>query len=351
MRGGRSRLGPPGIASTGGRLTAIALIALLVATLAACTGRSSARQAPALAYGSMPAHRVPLGAFLGSGVDGTDRFPGFAAFLGTEPTVGHTYLPGGTWRAIEGQASILDPWTAWRRAKADRTLVLNVPMVAPNEPAMPDDEVVAALTAGADGAFDAHFRTLAQRLVSRGAPDTVIVLGWEMNGTTYSSRCGPDPSAWKRYWQRIVATMRSVPGQRFRFDFAPVRGAQNVPWTQCYPGDDVVDIIGMDSYDQGPGRTFVDFVRQPYGMATQAEFAAAHGKPMSYPEWGLFDFGDNPDYIRAMYAWISTHDVAYQTITDYCPHGVWECRSNPESSRVYRQLFGVRAGRSTPPGR
>ncbi|NED56407.1 hypothetical protein G3I24_36680, partial [Micromonospora aurantiaca] len=91
----------------------------------------------------------------------------------------------------------------------------------------------------------------------------VIVLGWEMNGDTYGGRCAPNPRAWKVYWRRIVATMRSVPGAHFRFDFAPTRGRDAVPWTECYPGDDVVDIIGSDTYDQPPGKSFDDYVNEP----------------------------------------------------------------------------------------
>ena len=287
---------------------------------------------------------VPLGAFLGVGQNGVDAVSGFEQWLRAPVTVGHTYLPGHTWADVEGPDSILRPWSAWRSAEHERTLVLNVPMLVPNEPALDDDTVATLLREGADGAFDDHFRTLAERLVDRGANDTIVVLGWEMNGTSYTSRCGPNPLAWKQYWQRIVTTMRGVPGQAFRFDFAPVRGAQAVPWPDCYPGDDVVDIIGMDSYDTGPGQTFAEYVHQPYGLRAHASFAAAHGKPMSYPEWGLFDHGDNSDYIRAMHSWISTHDVAYHTISDYCPHGVWRCSANPSSQHAFQQLFGV-----TPP--
>ena len=119
---------------------------------------------------------------------------------------------------------------------------------------MSDAEVRASCGKARTATYDSHFRTLAQ---SAGRPrrrDTVIVLGWEMNGITYTHRCGPDPEAWKKYWNRIVTTMRSVPGQKFRFDFAPNRGRDAIPWTECYPGDDAVDIIGMDSYDQPPGR-------------------------------------------------------------------------------------------------
>jgi Glycosyl hydrolase family 26 len=288
-------------------------------------------------------HAIPLGAFLDSGGDGVQAIGGFSAAMHVNFTVGHAYLPGHTWDDIEGPDWVLNPWTQWRAAASDRMFVLNVPMLAPNEPPSAPDAVASGLQAGAGGAEDGHFRVLAQRLIERRAADAVIVLGWEMNGTSYSSRCAPDPQAWKAYWRRIVAAMRSVPGQKFRFDFAPTRGPQAIGWTQCYPGDDVVDYIGMDTYDQHPGLSFADYLGQPYGLQAQADFAAAHGKPMSYPEWGLFDYGDDADYIRSMHTWITTHNVAYQSITDYCPHGIWQCDKNPASRRVYGQLFGAPA--------
>ena len=136
--------------------------------------------------------------------------------------------------------------------------------------------------------------------------------------------------------------MRAVPRQKFRFDFAPNRGEDDIGWTKCYPGDDVVDIVGMDSYDQPPGENFADMVNQPYGLRQQVDFAAAHRKPISYPEWGLFRNGDNPAYMRGMLRWIDRHRPVYQTITDYCPHGVWQCRNNPESSAVFRDWLSAR---------
>ena len=53
-----------------------------------------------------------------------------------------------------------------------------------------------------------------------------------------------------------------------------------------------------------------------------------------------FLYGGNATYIEEMYNWISTHDVAYQTITYYCPHGVWQCGLNQRASDAYRRLFG-----------
>jgi hypothetical protein len=286
----------------------------------------------------------PFGAFLDSGPLGIARMAELSNWLGgTELKVAHTYLPGDSWRDIEGPPGFLDAWAQWRRAKADRMLVLNVPMQEHNEDGVSDDSVRWLLRQGAAGAFDQHFRALAERLVALKVPDTVIVLGWEMNGITYTHRCAPDPENWKRYWNRIVTAMRAVPGQKFRFDFAPSRGQDAVPWTACYPGDATVDIIGMDSYDQPAGLSFDQQVKEPYGLQQHVDFAKAHGKPVSYPEWGLFRNGDDPQYMRGMLAWIDAHKPLYNTLTDYCPHGVWQCPENPRSAWIYRTALFDRA--------
>ncbi|MGW1936510.1 glycoside hydrolase family 26 protein [Streptomyces goshikiensis] len=293
---------------------------------------------------------IAMGAYLDYGPSGIARIPSLSRWLGgKEIRVGHTYLPGDRWAGIEGNVGFLEDWAEWRQAKDDRMFVLNVPLQERNEERVPDRQVARLIRAGAEGAYDHHFRKLAERLVELGVPDTVIVLGWEMNGTTYTHRCAPDPENWKAYWRRVVKAMRSVPGQEFRFDFAPNRGKDAIGWTECYPGDDVVDIVGMDSYDQDPGRSFDDQVSQPYGLQQHVDFAKAHGKGISYPEWGLFRRGDNPEYVRRMLKWIEQHRPIYHTITDYCPHGVWQCKTNPQSSKVFRDALAPdRPGPVTP---
>ncbi|MET7688840.1 glycosyl hydrolase [Streptomyces sp. NPDC005483] len=286
-----------------------------------------------------------FGVFLDSGAPGVTAMTRLSSWLGgAELRVGHSYLPGDRWSNIEGAPEFLDTWARWRTAKDDRMFVLNVPMLERNEEGVPDAEVRKLLRQGAAGQFDHHFRALAERLVALKVPDTILVLGWEMNGTTYTHRCGPDPEAWKKYWNRIVTVMRSVPGQRFRFDFTPSRGRDAIPWTQCFPGDDTVDIIGMDAYDQPRGLSFDEQVNEPYGLQAHVDFAKSHNKPISYPEWGLFRNGDNDTYMRRMLAWIDAHKPLYNTLTDYCPHGVWQCPANPGSSRVYWSVLSGRTG-------
>jgi hypothetical protein len=308
-------------------------------------GARSARSA-----GQGAAGPPAFGAYLDYGAEGIARIGELSRWLGgTELRVGHTYLPGDRWSNIEGAPGFLDAWADWRRRRDDRMLVLNVPMMERNEEGFSDGQVRRLLREAGSGAFDHHFRALAERLVGLKVPDTVIVLGWEMNGTTYTHRCGPDPEAWKRYWNRIVTAMRSVPGQRFRFDFAPNRGRDAIPWTQCYPGDGTVDIIGMDAYDQPSGLSFDEQVKEPYGLQDQVDFAKAHGKAVSYPEWGLYRNGDNAAYMKDMLAWIDEHKPLYNTLTDYCPHGVWQCEDNPLAAEAYRAALSHFTG-PTPTG-
>ncbi|WP_405019745.1 glycosyl hydrolase [Kitasatospora sp. NBC_00070] len=294
-------------------------------------------------------HEPPFGAFVGSWDNYIPNVARMATWLnGADMQVGHTYLAGNGWGDVEGETVVLGLWSQWKLADPQRKLVLGVPMLVPNENNTPDAEVARLLARANKGEFDLHFLKLARKLVALGGQDTILTLGWEMNGTTYTSRCKPDPTAWKAYWRRIVTVMRSVPGQHFQFDFNPTRGLDAIPWTRCYPGDDVVDIIGMDSYDQPAGGTFDEYVSEPYGLQDQVEFAAKRGKPVSYPEWGLFRNGDNPEFVRRMVEWMRTHDTAYQTVTDYCPHGFWQCDRNPRSSAAYKQLMSGSKGATAP---
>ncbi len=85
----------------------------------------------------------------------------------------------------------------------------------------------------------------------------------------------------------------------FRFDWNGDPG-----WLQgqigAYPGDAYVDIIGIDLYDKGLGvawnsstKTWVDptaaFANDLPSLTFQRDFAIAHGKQVSYPEWALVE--------------------------------------------------------------
>src|ERR1019366_856242 len=82
-----------------------------------------------------------------------------------------------------------------------------------------------------------------------------------------------------------------------------------------------VNIIGIDIYDNTgvtipavgqPGR-FAALAAEPDGLNEVEVFAAAHGKPLSIPEWGTVSTqGDDGAYVTAIGNFVASHDVAYQ---------------------------------------
>ena len=328
-----------------------------------------------IAGSATPAAASPalLGAFRGGM---PDALAGYEAWLGRPVNVGLTFEAYDTWADIEGPDWLLDPWAAWVKADPNRTLVLSIPMI-PGRP-VSDAENSSMMDQGASGAFDSHFRTLAQRLVAKGLGNTILRIGSEFNGAWTPYRANVNPTAWVQYYRRISQTMTSVAGNSFRVDWNPNHGSGDIAWQDVYPGDDVVDIIGMDYYDQSwshyenngliAGHTreqaWQEAVTAPGGLQDHADFAARHGKPISFPEWGLMaradghGGGDNPYYVQKMREWIDSHNVAYFSYFEFdAPDGDHElARSDtrfPNASATYRQLFGPDATTggqtSTPP--
>ena len=134
-------------------------------------------------------------------------------------------------------------------------------------------------------------------LVASGMGHAIIRLGHEANGTwapTTPGRPRPSGREWKEFWRKTVFAMRSVPRAHFSFNWCISDGYRPIPFADYYPGNDVVNSIGVDLYDNGapPGlptgpRRWTYQYDRPGGVAAIAAFAKAHGKPLSIPEWGL----------------------------------------------------------------
>jgi Glycosyl hydrolase family 26 len=259
---------------------------------------------------------VPLGVYEGAGCPGAERLADFQAWLGRRPDRVLEFM---TWQTMVENS----PWSmnCWKAAGI-QSITYSLPM-------LPEDGS-ATLAQGAAGRFDGIFRNVATTLVARGYPTAVIRIGWEFNGEWYAWAASKDPASWIAYWRRIVTTMRSVPGAKFKFDWCPGNGWTSFLAQDAYPGDAYVDIIGMDVYNQSwnpnattPELRWKDQVNQRHGLKWHAEFAAAHNKPISFPEWGTgtradgHGSGDDPLFIEQMSEWIVTHNVAYHDYWDY----------------------------------
>jgi Glycosyl hydrolase family 26 len=264
-----------------------------------------------------PARRIPIGVYGGAGCTGVPAVQAFQAWLGRPVQVVLDFLQTDTWSGMENETQ----WIAgcWQQLPG-RRLAVSVPMlVAGGHP---------TLEQGAEGRFDDHFRTVAHRLIAGGHADAFLRIGWEFNGGWYPWTARGHAAAFARYWRRIALAMRGVAGARFAFDWSAT--TVDGPTEAAYPGDDVVDVIGLDVYNQSwpriadPARRWSYLLHHPAGLIWHRTFAKAHGKPRSFPEWGTgtrpdgHGGGDDPLFIRNMIAWMEEGGpVIYQCYWNY----------------------------------
>lgn len=252
--------------------------------------------------------------FLGvyrSGKDAAAQMYQYEEWLGRRVAYAVDFIGRGETWAIDNPG-----WLAKRWAPTPWTPVITAAML-PN--------ANYTLSDGALGAFNNHWQKFGTQVVKTGCADAILRIGHEFNGKFYPWKAGGQEKQFAAYWREIVKTLRKVPGQKFLFDWCPLAGVTNADVEACYPGDDYVDIIGLDAYDTALpkylGKSTERWKHQlnrPYGLNWHADFANKHNKPMSYPEWGLtfrpndkIGGGDNPHYITKMWDWFNSHNVAY----------------------------------------
>ena len=263
----------------------------------------------------------------------------YARWLDRPAVWAEDFEPSEAWdNNIEGGGWQLGEWQTWKKADPARRLVLSVPLLpggwdrsgAKNGT---DAGQPVSLAAGANGDYNAHFKALAQNLVSYDLGDSVVRLGWEFNGGWYTWRASDDPKAWAQYWRQIVTTMREVKGaEKLQFCWNPALGWQQFPAEGAYPGDEYVDIVGLDVYDESWAENTYPIPADSSPQDTEArrekawndvtyggnmglkqwsDFAKAHGKLFAIPEWSISKREDghggldNPKFVERMHNFIS----------------------------------------------
>lgn len=228
----------------------------------------------------------------------------------------------------------------WKKLNPARNVVWSVPLTVKGTP----------LKDVADGLRDAEFEAAAIA-ISEAQPNAVIRLGWEINLVSMAWFAKDREADYIRAFRRVVQIFRRH-SSGFKYDWCPGWGAQDSPADLAYPGDDVVDYIGLDvydfKYDGSAGERWDKFyLKAPFGLEWHREFAARHGKRMSYPEWGVGNFGDNPVFIEKMHDWFASNanEIAYAAYFDV--DGLWPTQIDnsrfPNSEKLFRELFRRRS--------
>jgi len=276
------------------------------------------------------------GAFVNWGAVGRERMlQAWEKWLGQKPSsvLGVDFYGQTTWDDFHKLN--LAPGL-WQKLNPARNVVWSVPLTITGTP----------LTEIVDGLHDAEFEAAA-RAISQAQPRAIIRLGWEMNISDKGWFTKDHEADYIRAFRRVVGIFRRHSSE-FKIDWCPSWGPQESPADLAYPGDDVVDYIGLDVYDFKHEGTIEErwqnaFLKAPFGLEWHRDFAARHNKPMSFPEWGVGNAGDNPFFIRKMRDWFAENDERIVYAAYFDVDGAWPTQIDnnqfPQSQRLFRKLF------------
>ncbi len=241
-----------------------------------------------------------------------------------------------------------------------------------------------SLAQGATGAYNTYFYQMGVNMVTNGLGNSILRLGWEFNGNWYawSVATPTDAVNFAAYWKQIVNTLRTVPGQNFKFNWcgsvtyvgspAPYTLSQAFPSGKDANGKPYVDMVGVDAYDnswsyypwatnstpaqilaaqQNTWSNVVNTSINYWGLPVWAAIAASNNIPFTIPEWGvstdIHAGGDNTYYIQQMYNYIQNpaNNIYYASYYDS-----GESQLSPDngfvttltnSAALYQKLYSI----------
>jgi hypothetical protein len=257
----------------------------------------------------------------------------FEGWLGRKGLLALDYMPGDSWSNMAATAKWLPGY--WWQGNPHRNVVWSIALAVSGT----------SLAQVASGAADETFQTVAG-LIARGQPKAIIRIGWEANGDWFAwSAANGQQANYISAFRHVVDIFRKA-SPDFLIDWCVNIGAVNVPADQIYPGDQYVDIVGMDIYDKdalsqiNPKAAWQKYLTGSYGLTWHREFAAKHHKPMSYPEWGMGDRGDNPYFVTSMADWMANNNVVYNIYwnTNASYPGMISTGQYPQAAKEFRRL-------------
>ncbi|MBX6389009.1 MAG: glycosidase [Frankia sp.] len=346
---------------------AAGLVCLMgVLGLAACSGSDEPDESPPAGQGG-GGEGGQGGVTWVSGANGNypDHIAPWAEWTGRPVGLAMVFTNRDSWESI---VSPDWPLSAFTRDKFPGELSIAQPLwpigraqpgaCSADQGCMSVEEQAAREQACASGEYDQHWQEFGRNLVRYGRGDAYVRLAWEFNGPWFDF----DPvniDTWKACYRRAVTALRSTaPDVRIEWTMTMHRdklpNGRNV-W-DAYPGDEYVDVIGIDYYDMYPPaptqKIWDRLCKAPSGLCTVVDEARKRGKQFSVPEWGVVSGdgggGDNPFFIQKMYeVFRANADIlAYEAYYNNAePNNVQSSLVNPvinpKSAERYLELFGA----------
>ena len=265
----------------------------------------------------------------------------FGRSIGQQPAFAMDFLNGGSWSSLVNTAPSY--MSAWKGSGLHHDLGPSHAAQLVPAGSNPRTSERYGLAQGAAGAYNSYFLQLAQDMVAAGQGSSIIRPGGSSTAAGSPGRPTGRRPPFIGYWQQIVNTMRSVPGQDFTFEWNPTAGDQGVGnLANYYPGQRLRRLHRPRPLRPVAGRTYPGiasqwntYLTEPYGLNWLASFAASQGKPITLPEWGLdpdpssndggvvaprqseVGGGDDPTFINDMAQWITQNHVYEATYWQY----------------------------------
>lgn len=209
----------------------------------------------------------------------------------------------------------------WRKENFELATDVGVPLI-PMENGANLNKYLQETIAGEQ---DSVYLSLGRMLATYGTKTVFARLWWEFNMYPVKQDAKLFVGAWRRAVPLIRKGFQSAAakGQTIEIVWCTNAGAPNPE--PFYPGDDVVDIIGSDTYGMTWGKENPSKEQilkrihdDPYMLAWQSAFALKHKKPVCIGEWanvavkapGTADsrgIGDFPEYIDAIFDWAKSN--------------------------------------------
>lgn len=288
-----------------------------------------------------------LGFYKGAGQTAINKMPALNLWLNAKPEFMLDFFPSGNWSTFVSSGNwSSSTWAAYGQA----TPVFSIPLTVWSN----------TLAEVAAGVADTYFQNVGNYMISKGFGSITLRPGWEYNIGAFPWAAVGKAADYVAAFRHFVDVFRALAGANFKFDWCSVCGYGQLDAETCYPGDSYVDIIGIDVYNQTwisnptPATRWNDILTNGgRGLDWHKAFAAAHGKLVSFPEWGTgtredgHGGGDDPLYMSNMIAWINdaitAQTLAYHGYWDYPAHdfdGEISDGGQPNSELVFLAEYG-----------
>lgn len=265
---------------------------------------------------------VAIGLHAGSDM-GTSQYDDFSAWLGRAVRYRVVFTGRNSWTDV-ANPFYLSATRNWLAANPHNVEVMSVPLLLSTDTnGFPDVS---------GGGRDTYFQSLASQIAAAGNPAQVIIrLGWEYNGNWFAWSALANAAGYVAAFRHVVSVMKAIaPALLFEW-CSNYQNSSAFDFTTAYPGDDVVDVISVDTYDQFNTGWADILSRGGFGLTAIRAFANARGKPEAFTEWSCSTttdgHGDNASFVRNMANWVKAgSNVLY--------HGYWNTPSGGPNAAI-----------------